>query len=280
MILVTGATGNIGRELVPQLLAKGQALRVVTRDAAKVAQLDPRIERIIGDLRDPDAVKRAVDCAERIFMVSLIADPTQTADRMLLEELRRAGVRQIVKISSRGTGESGIGKLHRDGERQVQASGIAWTFLRPGMFMSNTLGWAPTIKAQGAVYSPFGDGKMAMIAPRDIAAVAAEALTDRRHEGQIVRSSRLAIAERPRAGNDPFQGAGQAHQTHRHHPASGGRAPGGDGSAGHFGQGPDRPVGNGAQRRSRLSQQRGRTHHRTPRAGFRILLRRAQGGLS
>ncbi|HEY5210868.1 MAG TPA: NAD(P)H-binding protein [Stellaceae bacterium] len=185
MILITGATGNIGKELVPQLLAKGETLRVVTRDPARVAHLDPRVERVIGDLRETATVTRAIAGADRVFLIGLIADTTQSADRALITESAKAGVTRIVKISAGGDGTNGIGKLHRDQEELVRQSGVPWTFLRPGMFMSNTLGWAATIKAQGAVFSPFAEGKMAMIAPRDIAAVATAALTDARHEGHI-----------------------------------------------------------------------------------------------
>jgi uncharacterized protein YbjT (DUF2867 family) len=184
MILVTGATGNIGKELVPQLLAKGEKVRIVTRDPAKVAHLDAKVERLIGDLRDADTVKRAVAGADAVFLVGIIADTTQSADRQLIGESAKAGVKRIAKISARSNGR-GIGQIHFEQEELIRQSGVAWTFLRCGMFMSNTLGWAPTIKAQGAVYSPFGEGKMAMIAPKDIAAVAALALTETRHEGQI-----------------------------------------------------------------------------------------------
>ena len=170
---------------MPQLLAKGETLRVVTRDAAKVAHLGGKVDLVVGDLKDADTVKRAVAGADRVFLIGLIADTTQSADRALIAESAKAGVKRIVKISAGSDGTKGIGKVHRDWEELVKQSGVKWTFLRPGMFMSNTLGWAGTVKAQGAVFSPFGDGKMAMIAPRDIAAVAVAALTDAKHEGQI-----------------------------------------------------------------------------------------------
>lgn len=185
MILITGATGNIGKQLVPQLLAKGEKLRVVTRDAAKVAPIAGKVDVLIGDLKDAETVKRAVAGVDRVFLIGLIADTTQNADRALIAESARQSVKRIVKISAGGDGTRGIGKVHRDWEEAIKQSGVKWTFLRPGMFMSNTLGWAGTIKSQGAVFSPFGGGKMAMIAPHDIAAVAVAALTDARHEGQI-----------------------------------------------------------------------------------------------
>jgi uncharacterized protein YbjT (DUF2867 family) len=184
MILVTGATGNIGRLLVPLLVAQGEKVRVVTRDPAKVAHLDPKVERLIGDLRDADTVKRAVAGSDAVFLVGIIADTTQSADRQLIAESAKAGVKRIAKVSARSTGR-GIGQVHFEQEELIRKSGVAWTFLRCGMFMSNTLGWAPTIKSQGIVYSAFGAGTMAMIAPKDIAAVAALALTRTGHEGQI-----------------------------------------------------------------------------------------------
>jgi uncharacterized protein YbjT (DUF2867 family) len=170
--------------LVPLLLAKDAAVRVVTRDAAKVARLDPRVERVNGDLRERETVKRAVAGASRVFLVGFIADPSHTADRMLIEESAAAGVEHIVKISAIGTGGGGIAASHREQERLVEQSGMAWTFLRCGMFMSNALQWAPMVKAQGKVYSPMGHGKVAPISPRDIAAVAAEALTGAGHAGK------------------------------------------------------------------------------------------------
>ncbi|MBV8639777.1 MAG: NAD(P)H-binding protein, partial [Verrucomicrobia bacterium] len=86
MILITGATGNVGRELVKQLDAQGVPLRVVSRDKAKVAALNQRVERVIGNLRDRATAQDAVSGVERIFMVSLIFDEGQQADRLLIEE--------------------------------------------------------------------------------------------------------------------------------------------------------------------------------------------------
>ena len=187
MILITGATGNVGRELVKQLDAQGVPLRVVSRDKAKVAALSQRVERVIGNLRDRATAQDAVSGVERIFMVSLIFDEGQQADRLLIEEALRAGVRHIVKLSTFGTQvalDSPIGRLHREGEQLIEGSGLAWTFLRPGGFMSNSLQWVGTIKSEGAVFNPMGEGKYAPIAPGDIAAVATLALTASGHEGK------------------------------------------------------------------------------------------------
>jgi uncharacterized protein YbjT (DUF2867 family) len=100
MILLTGATGNIGTELVKLLVASGVPLRVVSRDEKKVAQLDSRIERIIGDLHEVSVVQRALQGVDKLFMIPVLFDPDHEADRLLINEARRAGVGHIVLVSS------------------------------------------------------------------------------------------------------------------------------------------------------------------------------------
>jgi uncharacterized protein YbjT (DUF2867 family) len=188
MILITGATGNIGRELVKQLSAKGVALRVVTRDESKVKQLDPSIERVIGEISDAKVAERAVQGVDRIFLFPVITDEDHRSNTILLEKAKKAGVKQVVMLSSLGAESSmlsKIGELHRTKELLVEESGIPWTFVRPGAFMTNSYQWQPTIKSEGKVFSPTGDGKMAPISPKDIATVLAVALTSSGHEGKI-----------------------------------------------------------------------------------------------
>jgi uncharacterized protein YbjT (DUF2867 family) len=186
MILVTGATGNIGTELVKQLLAKKCPVRVITRDEKKVSHLDPAVELVIGDRHDQSVVSQALQGADKLFLLPVLFDKSHEADRLLIEQAKQAGVSQIVKISSGAVRieTNAIGRVHREKEQFVEDSGIPWTFLRPGGFMSNTLQWAGTIKSQATVFNPTGDGKTAPISPYDIAAVAAVALTTTGHEGQ------------------------------------------------------------------------------------------------
>lgn len=183
MILITGATGHIGSELVQQLSDSGQPLRVLTRDSRKVMHLNPRIERAVGDLNQPETLKTAMHGVDRLFLVTL--DSSQQ-DINALEVAKRAGVQHVVKLSTLEATKAAIqiGKWHREREQIIEKSGIAWTFLRPGMFMSNTIEWwATTIKEQGGVYFPGGKGKVAPVDPGDVAAVAAAALTQPGHEG-------------------------------------------------------------------------------------------------
>jgi uncharacterized protein YbjT (DUF2867 family) len=183
MILVTGATGHIGRELVPQLVKTGQPVRVLVRDERKVAHLDPCVERAVGDLNNPETRISAMQGVERVFLVTF---ETQQ-DVNVLKAAKQVGVRHIVKLSTLEATQHVIqvGKWHYEREELIRASGLEWTFLRPGMFMSNSIDWwADSIKQQGAVYFPGGKGKVAPVDPRDVAAVAGAALAQPGHHGQ------------------------------------------------------------------------------------------------
>lgn len=183
MILVTGATGNVGRELVGQLVEQGSPLRVLVRDERKVASLSEGVEVAVGDLDQPETLAPALQGIERLYLVT--PDTQQVAN--LIEAARRAGIGHIVKQSTIEADRSlGPGKWHREQEQLIEASGMAWTFLRPTMMMVNTIQWwAASIKSQGAVYFPGGKGKVAPVASCDIAAVACAVLTQAGHESQI-----------------------------------------------------------------------------------------------
>jgi uncharacterized protein YbjT (DUF2867 family) len=183
MILVTGATGTVGREVVIQLLAAGEQVRGMTRNPS-TAKLDARVELVKGDFAAPDTLAKAVDGVERVFSLTF-GPQTGTHERDLAGLAKKAGVRHIVKLSAMGgDGETknAIRKWHEQGEEAIKATGISWTVVRPGGFMSNALHWRETVRTQGKVFSNYGDGKLPSVHPRDIAAVAVRALTSDGHE--------------------------------------------------------------------------------------------------
>ncbi|MFC5828962.1 NAD(P)H-binding protein [Nonomuraea insulae] len=185
MILVTGATGTIGRELVRQLDDGDVPTRVLVRDPARAGDLPARAERVIGDLDRPDTLKPAFTGADRLFLLTPGIGTAHTAAAVAAAVA--AGVRHVVHLSSNnvlGDPMPAMGRWHHEREEIIRACGIPATILRPAGFMTNALQWAGTIAADGYVIDPIGPGRYAPIDPADIAAVAALVLTTRGHEGQ------------------------------------------------------------------------------------------------
>ena len=183
MILVTAATGNIGRELTRELDAVGADFRILVRDPARAAGLPERAERAVGDLGDPATLAPAFDGVDKLF---LLTQGTGTDHATAaIDAARAAGVRHIVLLSSAHVlldPVPAMARWHHQREEAVRAGGIPATFLRPGAFMTNTLDWLPTIRKEGFVLDPTGPGRFAPIDPADTAAVAALALTEDGHQ--------------------------------------------------------------------------------------------------
>lgn len=199
MILVTGATGTVGREVVTQLLAAGQKVRAMTRNPAK-AKLDARVDVVRGNFEDPASLENAVRGVDRVFSLTL-GPQTGLHETNLARAATRADVRHIVKLSAMGgDGETKneIRKWHDEGEQAIREAGILLTVLHPGAFMSNALHWRESIRATGKVFSNYGDGKLPPVHPRDVAAVAVRALTSEGHEGMsyaITGPEALSVGE-------------------------------------------------------------------------------------
>jgi uncharacterized protein YbjT (DUF2867 family) len=184
MLLVTGATGHIGRELARELDAKGARFRVLVRDPARAAGLPERAERVTGDLGQPTTLAPAFDGADGLFLLVPGIGTDHTAHA--LAAARAAGLRHIVLLSSYaviGDPMPAMARWHHQREQMVRASGIPATILRPCGFMTNALDWLPTIREGGYVLDPVGPGRAAPIDPADIAAVAALALTEDGYQG-------------------------------------------------------------------------------------------------
>jgi uncharacterized protein YbjT (DUF2867 family) len=188
MILVTGATGNVGRELVGALLDAGQPVRALVRRQADRSRLPAGVEVVVGDLDRPETLTAAVSGVRGMHLLS-----GYQGLEALLADARRAGVERIVLQSSSAVpgGDLGnaVARYHILSEQAVRRWGLAWTMLQPNSFMSNTLQWLPQLRAGDLVRAPFADVPVATIDPYDVAAVSARALTEAGHAGRSYRLS-------------------------------------------------------------------------------------------
>lgn len=182
---VTGATGNVGRHVVSELLATGAGVRVLTRNP-EAAGPPPEVDVVRGDLNAPLGLEKCFDAVDTVFLLwrSFTADPA----RQFLEAASKHA-RRIVFLSSSAIRDdlkeqdNPIAKVHADIENLIQRSGLEWTFLRPGGLASNALmWWGPQIRAGNIIRWPYGGASFAPIHERDIAAVAVRALTEQGHD--------------------------------------------------------------------------------------------------
>ncbi|GAA2596944.1 NAD(P)H-binding protein [Actinomadura fulvescens] len=168
MILITGATGNVGRHLVTELLTAGRKVRALSRDPAS-ARLPSGAEVVRAD----DA---PMDDVEAVFF-----NPATSSNGPgeLLAKAKARGVRRVVMLSAMACLDEDpanlISRHHLEAEREIEASGLEWTFLRPGAFAANTLDWAGQIRESGVVRGPYARAHMTPMHERDIAAAAARA---------------------------------------------------------------------------------------------------------
>jgi (4-alkanoyl-5-oxo-2,5-dihydrofuran-3-yl)methyl phosphate reductase len=188
MILVLGATGTTGGEVARQLIAAGVRPRLLVRNRAKAAQFEGKAEIVEGELENAASLEAALVGVEKLYLVASSLNGFDL-EMKVIDAAKTAGVRHVVKLSAVGAGADRpvltISQWHGQVEKHLMDSGLAWTMLRPGNFMTNAiLFWADTIKTQGAFYQPTADGRWASIAPEDVAAVAVLALTTTGHEGQ------------------------------------------------------------------------------------------------
>ncbi|MEV4943366.1 NAD(P)H-binding protein [Streptomyces zaomyceticus] len=182
MILVTGATGNIGSALLKELHARGVGpLRGLTRDAAR-AGFPAGVETVEGDFAEPASLKPALEGVRSLFLVSRLGP-----DADILEAARQAGVEHVVLVSSitvQTHPHLGPAGENLAVEQLLKASGMAWTILRPTQFASNTLMWAASIRGHETVHAPYAETALPTIHPADIASVARVALTETGHHGR------------------------------------------------------------------------------------------------
>jgi len=179
VITVTGSTGTIGSELLRLLSAAEVATRAVVRNPAKIAPL-PTVVPMIADLADERTLDAALAGTTRLFLLTDNQAGFSALQIRILRAAERLGVAHVVKLSALGASDhsrSSIGREHWEVEQALQQTSMTWTILRPHAFMQNWLGdVAESVRNEGVIRSPIGDGRVPFIDTRDIAAVAAEAL--------------------------------------------------------------------------------------------------------
>jgi uncharacterized protein YbjT (DUF2867 family) len=187
-ILVTGATGTVGREVVTRLAGAGATVRAAARNPGMLALPEDSVEILSMDLRDPADLDRAVADVEKIFLLTPLDQTMTEVTALVVDRARAHGVEHIVRLSALGVGyprRITLGTVHGEAERIIRASGIDWTFLRPNAFMQNFISyWGESIRTRKAFCVPQGQGRVSLIDVRDIAEVAVETLVGADHRGK------------------------------------------------------------------------------------------------
>jgi uncharacterized protein YbjT (DUF2867 family) len=188
MILITGATGNNGQEVVRQLTAMGQRVRAFVRKPADAANLKgPNIELAVGDFDRPETLDAALQGVEKAFLLTPVAERSVHWQRAFIEAARRARVKHVVKFSGMGADSPGapeLLRLHGETDKLLRNSGVPFTILRPNSFHQNILSSVDSIRAQGVFYLPLKNAAQSTVDIRDINAVAAKVFTSPDHEGK------------------------------------------------------------------------------------------------
>lgn len=186
LILVTGATGTIGRDVVRYLGQKNENVRAAVRDQTKGARLlGPGIELCEFDFANEATFGQALAGVGAVFLLPPL-DPNQTVVmNRFIDAAKQAGVRHIVKLSAIDPDRDppyAVGSWHTASDQHLRNSGLSFTILRPNSFMQNFITYFPP--RDGAIYLPWGNGRASFVDTRDVAEAAALALTDENHANQ------------------------------------------------------------------------------------------------
>ena len=188
MILITGASGTVGREVLNEIRRTGQPHRAMYRSKEDAAKAPSGTEAVIADFADKSSLAGALRGVESVYLVcSPVPDLPQLEDNVV-DACVLAGVRRIVLNSALGAGDypKSFPAWHRKVEDRLTATKLAYCILRPNSFLQNIVAfYAPTIRSQGAFYAAMRNARVSYLDVRDIAAVAARALQGSEHDGKI-----------------------------------------------------------------------------------------------
>ena len=189
MILVTGATGLNGKELLRVLSASGVAVRALVRNPARAEAIAtlPNVEIVQGDMAHPETLATGLRGVDRAMLISSSDPMMLDVQTNFIDAARKAGVKHIVKLSGimpELDSAFRFARMHGEIEKRLEASGMAFTHLRAGEFMPAYFRQVPNITAKGAMFLPMEDARIASIDVGDIAEIAARVLTGSGHEGK------------------------------------------------------------------------------------------------
>jgi uncharacterized protein YbjT (DUF2867 family) len=189
MILVTGATGLNGQELLRRLSAQGNAVRALVRNPAKAEAIAalPHVEIVQGDMAHPETLAAGLRGVDRAMLISSSDPMMLDVQTNFIDAARKAGVKHIVKLSGimpELNSAFRFARMHGEIEKRLEASGMAFTHLRAGEFMPAYFRQVPNITAKGAMFLPMEEARIASIDVGDIAEIAARVLTGSGHEGK------------------------------------------------------------------------------------------------
>lgn len=227
MIVVIGATGNVGRPLVRALVQAGEQVTAISRRPVS-SEVPAGVEHRQVDLIQSKQLASAFDGADSLFLMDTGASSHLINAEAILEAASAGGIGRVVLLSSLGVAtrpeSPSHGRLMRSIEDAVLGSGMDSTILRPGGFASNALAWAESVRARRIVAAPFGDVGLPLVDPADVADVAAVALRQSGHTGKTYeltgpalvtpRQQTLAISE---ALGEPVEFVEQSRDEAREH---------------------------------------------------------------
>jgi uncharacterized protein YbjT (DUF2867 family) len=188
LILVTGATGNTGSAVLQQLDARGARVRALVRGKPDKARLgDTSATMVVGNFDNPRSLEAALEGVTRAYLVTPSSPEAEAQQIRFAELAAAAGVTHLVKLSQLAADEASpvrFLRYHAAVERRIRELGVGFTFLRSNLYFQGLLAFQPLIAKEGRFVAPIGDARVSAVDVRDIAAVAAVALTERGHEGK------------------------------------------------------------------------------------------------
>lgn len=184
MILITGASGNVGKEVLNQTVQIGLRVRAGFQSVSK-ASVPSGVEIAMVDYKQPETLREALKGVDRVFLVGPPTAQLPALERKAMDVIKESGVRKVVKLSAMGGRDALFPAQHAESEDYIRSCRVPYTFLRPNGFMQNMINYnAPSINTQNAFYGSEGEGRVSHIDIRDVAAVAVKVLTEDGHIGR------------------------------------------------------------------------------------------------